>query len=137
MRALRGYGEDTAEAIALCVTKERAANRIYKVAYQENVTEETFTGLVTKAAGWTGKIVKISSKELPERLAWNADENPAQDWSVDSSRIRRELEYQEVVSPQEALRRTIAWERANLPEKIDPTRFDYAAEDALMARLRR
>jgi nucleoside-diphosphate-sugar epimerase len=137
VRALRGYVEDMAEAIALCVTKEGAANRIYNVAYQENFTEEAFTRLVTEAAGWTGEIVKIPSKKLPKHLAWNTDENPAQDWSVDSGRIRRELGYQEVVPLEEALRRTIAWERANPPEKIDPARFDYPAEDALMAQLRR
>lgn len=137
VRTLRGYVEDMAEAIALCATKEEAANRIYNVAYQENFTEEAFTGLVTKVAGWTGEIVKIPGKELPKHLAWNTDENPVQDWSVDSSRIRRELGYQEAVSLEEALRRTITWERANPPERLDPARFNYAAEDALMAQLRR
>ncbi len=58
-----------------------------------------------------------------------------QGWSVDSSRIRHELGYREVVPLQEAVRRTVAWERANPPD-IDPDRFDYAAEDALLAQIR-
>ena len=133
MRALRGYVEDIAEATALCITKEEAANRTYHVAYQENFTEQAFVELIAEAAGWTGEIVNIPESELPS--AWNTDVNPAQDWSVDSSRIRQELGYREGVPLQEAVRRTVAWERAN-PSEIDPARFDYAAEDALLARIR-
>lgn len=133
MRALRGYVEDMAEAIALCVTREEAANRTYHAAYQENFTEQAFAELVAEAAGWTGDIINVSETEMPS--AWNTDVNPAQDWSADSSRIRQELGYREVVPLQEAVRRTVAWERANPPE-IDPARFDYTAEDALVARLK-
>ena len=136
LRALRGYVEDIAEAIALCVTKEAAANRVYNVAYEENFAEEAFLELVAKAANWQGEIVKVPNEMLPEKLAWNTDENPVQDWSVDSSRIRKELGYKEVVPFGEALRRTIIWERANPPD-IDPSRFDYAAEDDLLARIGR
>jgi hypothetical protein len=39
------------------------------------------------------------------------------------------------VSLDEALRRTIAWERANPPSSLDPAHFDYAAEDATLAAL--
>ena len=132
-RALRGYVEDMAEAIALCVTKEEAANRIYHAAYQENFTEETWLSMVAETVGWRGDIIKVPNEELPEGLQHHMDMR--QDWSVDSSRIRQELGYWEVVPLREALRRTVAWERANPPE-IDPARFDYAAEDALLARIR-
>jgi hypothetical protein len=50
---------------------------------------------------------------------------------VDSSRIRVELGYKEVVAADEALRQTVAWERANLPDEP----LDYAAEDAVIAEL--
>lgn len=53
----------------------------------------------------------------------------------DSARIRSELGYQEPVGREEALRQTIAWERANPPVRIDSDQFDYAAEDASLARL--
>jgi hypothetical protein len=36
----------------------------------------------------------------------------------------------------EALRGTIAWERAHPPTEVDPARFDYAAEDRALAELR-
>ena len=68
---------------------------------------------------------------LPQPLRWGI--NAEQDIVVDSSRIRRELGYEERVSLDEALKRTIAWERANPPKEIDPKEFDYAGEDAFLA----
>jgi nucleoside-diphosphate-sugar epimerase len=38
--------------------------------------------------------------------------NLAQHWVVDTSRIRRELGYRERIAREEAIRRTVAWERA-------------------------
>lgn len=132
-RALRGYVEDMAEATALCVTREEAANRVYHAAYQENFSEETWLSMVAETVGWKGNVIKVPNQELPEGLQHHMDMR--QDWSVNSSRIRQELGYREVVPLNEAVRRTVAWERANLPE-IDLARFDYAAEDALLARIR-
>ncbi|MCA1575620.1 MAG: hypothetical protein LC770_14070, partial [Acidobacteria bacterium] len=51
----------------------------------------------------------------------------------DSSRIRKELNYSEPLPFDEALQRTIEWERANPPAKIDPEAFNYADEDATLA----
>lgn len=134
-RATRGYVEDMAEAIRLCVTEEKAANRIYHVGYGANYTEATWIEHVASAVGWTGEIISIANADLPERL--RSRQSFAQDWSVDSSRIRQELDYREVVPLEEALRRTVAWERANPPQQIDSFRFDYDAEDAVLESLRR
>jgi hypothetical protein len=46
-----------------------------------------------------------------------------------TDRIRNELGYREVIPLEEALRRTIAWERAHPPEHPF-AKFDYPAEDA-------
>ena len=56
---------------------------------------------------------------------------------TDTSRIRAELGYQERVSREEALRETINWERANPPADVNSSQFDYAAEDAALAKLKR
>jgi len=63
-------------------------------------------------------------------LRWGI--NAEQDIVVDSSRISRELGYEERVDLEEALRRTVAWERANPPKDIDLKEFDYAAEDVFL-----
>src|SRR5205823_6663165 len=55
--------------------------------------------------------------------------------SADSTRIRADLGYRERLPQKEALRRTIKWERTHPPEPVDPTAFDYAAEDAALAEL--
>ena len=56
---------------------------------------------------------------------------------VDTSRIRRELGFAEQVPFDEALRRTIEWERANPPEKIDRQQFDYAEDQSYTAQMPR
>jgi hypothetical protein len=43
----------------------------------------------------------------------------------------------DLVPREEALRRTIAWERGNPPDGIDSAAFDYAAENAALAELGR
>jgi nucleoside-diphosphate-sugar epimerase len=88
---------------------------------------------IARAADWHGRVVILPPERVPEPLRWGI--NPAQDVVADSSRIRRELGYSERIDLAEAFRRTIAWERVNPPEKIDPTQFDYAAEDQVLAEL--
>jgi dTDP-D-glucose 4,6-dehydratase len=57
-----------------------------------------------------------------------------QDWTVDTSKIRDELGYREVVRYDEGLRRTVEWQRANPPAVLDPAAWDYAAEDEALRR---
>ena len=59
-----------------------------------------------------------------------------QDWVVDTTKMRQELGYTEIVPRQDYLQRTIAWERVNPPEHISPNAFDYAAEDRVLAAIR-
>jgi hypothetical protein len=59
--------------------------------------------------------------------------NAAQHWTASSARIRRELGYKEAVAIEEAIRRTIRWERENPPAAAFLAQFDYAAEDAAVA----
>jgi len=61
--------------------------------------------------------------------------NYSQDLAYDTRRLRQELGYQEVVSVDEGLRRTIAWLRAH-PPAIDPAQYDYGAEDVGLAAAR-
>jgi nucleoside-diphosphate-sugar epimerase len=126
-RGLRGYVEDMGKAIALCVTNDQAAGRIYHVADQGNLTEAQWIRRIARAAGWNGEIVTLHDEHLPPHLKHDYD--TSQHWSLDSSRIRRELGYGEPTPPEEAMRRTVAWERANPPGDFNESEFDYAAED--------
>jgi len=51
---------------------------------------------------------------------------------METSRLRDELGFVEVRSPDQGLRRTIEWERAYPPPSGDPGAAEYAAEDAAL-----
>ncbi len=51
----------------------------------------------------------------------------------DTTRIRSELGYREHLPYDEAIRRTVEWERSHPARNIDPHAFDYAAEDTVLA----
>ncbi len=135
LRATRGYVENIAAAIALTVTSKRAAGRVYNVGEVEAMPEAEWVQLIGKAAGWKGNVLEVSQELLPDHLKMRMKFPANQDWVVDTTRIRRELGYREAVPRNEALRRTVAWERANPPDNIDPEDFDYEAEDAALAGL--
>lgn len=128
----RGYVEDVAHAIALAVTDERAAGRVYNVAYPATLSEAEWVRAIGRVSGWQGEVVALPGHRLPASLRRDMFDF-SQQYEVDSSRIRRELGYAEVVPFDEALRRTIAWEQTNPPEEISPENFDYAAEDAVLS----
>lgn len=132
----RGYVENVAMAIALAVTDQRAVGRVYNVAEADALSMAEWVREVGEAAGWQGNIAVVPESDFPAELRW-ADLDTTHHWVVDTTRIRRELGYDEQLSRAEALKRTVDWERANPPNPIDPSGFDYAMEDRLLARLGR
>jgi len=129
-RGSKGYVENVGAAIALAAVSEKAAGRIYNVAEPEAPTELDWAERVAKATGWRGRIVILPRDRTPKHLILPG--NTRQHWVASSKRIRGELGYGEPVAPEEALRRTIEWERTH-PPPIDPGKFDYAAEDAALS----
>jgi nucleoside-diphosphate-sugar epimerase len=83
--------------------------------------------------GWPGEVVTVPHDYLP--TPGLEDANWDQDLVTDTERIRRELGFGETVSREEAIQRTAEWERENPPESTEEI-FDYAAEDAALARAR-
>lgn len=127
-----GYVDNVAAAIALAVTDEHAAGRIYNVAEPVTFTWAEWVGKIGEAAGWQGRIVIAPRGTLPEPL--RAGINAEQHIVVDSSRIRQELGYREHVDIDEAMRRTVEWERAHPPARIDMSQLDYELEDSYLSR---
>ena len=133
-RTARGYVANVAAAIALATTDGRAAGRIYNVGEAEALREADWVRAIGLAAGWHGEVVTVDAPDLRGGSIGNA--NTGQDLVADTSRIRQELGYVEPVARDAAIARTVAWERANPPAAVDPAAFDYAAEDAALARAR-
>lgn len=131
----RGYVTNVAAAIVLAVTNGRATGRIYNVGDEPAFTIQVWVQAIGKVAGWQGTIVSLPEERLPERLVVKLNTN--QDLFFDTTRIRQELGYREPVSLDEALKHTIAWQRANPPADIDPNLFDYTLEDVVLAKLQK
>ena len=133
-RATRGYVEDVAAAIVAAVVNERAQGRTYNVGEAQALPEADWVRAIGRVVGWHGDVLTVPRDQLPAQLAWDFDTR--QHWAVDTTRIRAELGYAEEASREEALRRTIDWERTHPPESIDPGRFDYASEDTVLGSVR-
>jgi nucleoside-diphosphate-sugar epimerase len=132
-RTTRGYVENVGAAISLAVTDERATGRIYNVGESEAYSMAEWVKRIGEAAEWAGDIAIVPRERLPAEFV--ADMNTDQDLVVDTSRIREELGYEEPVSTEVALARTVAWQRQHPPTSIDPRTFNYAGEDAVLATL--
>lgn len=111
-RWTHGYVEDMAAAAVLAATHERAAGRIYNVGgLHAPTTAETIEEL-GRAAGWKGRVVTVPPSEIAEDQRSPHPHDFSHHIAIDSSRIRAELGYREIVPREEGLRRTIEWERA-------------------------
>ena len=130
-RSPRGYVENVAAAIALAATDERAAGRVYNVCEEPAFSELEWARKIAAEMRWDGDFVVLPLERTPRHLLQPG--NAAQHWTASSARIRQELGYQEPVPIEEAIRRTITWERENPPAGALMAQFDYPAEDAAVA----
>jgi nucleoside-diphosphate-sugar epimerase len=108
-RSPRSYVENVAAAIALAATDDRAARRIYNVCEEPSLSELEWARKIAAAMRWKGEFVVLPVERTPRHLLKPG--NTAQHWTASSSRIRHELGYEEPVTVEEAIRRTIRWER--------------------------
>lgn len=128
-RGSYGYVEDVAAAITLATTDPRAAGRTYNVGEREAIATRSWAERLASVVGWAGGVVTVPRNLLPPSLL--ADRDYAQDWVVDTSRIRTELGYREGCTVEQALRATVAWEREHPPLAGIPV-DEYGAEDAVL-----
>jgi nucleoside-diphosphate-sugar epimerase len=128
-RATKGYVEEVGAAIALAAVSERAAGQIYNVGEPDALTELEWSRAIARTMRWDGEFVVLPDAALPVHL--RAAGNTAQHWVTDTAKIRRELGVNETIAREEAIRRTVEWERANPPGGFTPYQFDYGAEDGV------
>jgi nucleoside-diphosphate-sugar epimerase len=125
-RTPRGYVEDVAAAIALVATSPQSSGRTYNVCESESFGELDWARKIAAAIGWNGEFVVLPHDRTPPHL--HLPGNAAQHLVASSDRIREELGYREQLSREEAIRRTITWERTNPPAQ-PVAQFNYQAED--------
>lgn len=127
----RGYVENVAAAIALAATNDRATGRIYNVCEEPSFSELEWAQKIASQMKWEGKFVVLPVECTPKHL--QRPGNTAQHWAATSARIRHELGYQNPVAIEDAIQKTIQWERENPPAEAFLPPFDYAAEDSAAA----
>ena len=130
-RWTRGYVENIAAAIAVAVVENRAAGRIYNLGESSALTELEWVHSIGLPAGWQGQVVVLPKEDVPQHLSVPYD--LSHHIYGNTQRLRDELGYQEHVSFEDGMKRTVEWEAEHSPERVDPSRFDYAAEDAALA----
>jgi nucleoside-diphosphate-sugar epimerase len=133
MRTPRGYVEDVGAAVALAATSPQAPGRVYNVCETESFGELEWARKIAAATRWDGEFVTLPPDKTPKHLLWPG--NTAQHLVASSDRIREELGYGELLSRDEAIRRTIEWDRAN-PPAMPTAQFNYEAEDEALAQFK-
>jgi len=126
-RWTRGYVGNVAATIALAVADARTVGRVFNVGDEPALSERTWVERIGAAAGWRGRVLAVPVSELPNHLKQPFD------WRyelwTDTSRIREELGFVELTALDEALERTVEWERSTL-DGIEP--LNYGEEDTVL-----
>jgi len=133
-RSPRGFVDNVGAAIALAATSEKAAGRVYNICEEESFSELEWSKKIAAAVGWKGGFIVVPHDQAPKHLRQSG--NMAQHLAASSERIRKELGYREPISTDEAIRRTIEWEREHQPAAPLSMPFNYTEEDAAIAQLR-
>jgi len=131
-RSTKGYVGNVAAAIAVAAVSDRAAGRIYNVGEADALTELEWARRIAATLGWTGEFVVMPDALVPPYL--RAPGNTKQQWVTDTNRLRAELGFEDRVSREDAIRRSVEWERATPPSGFTPHQFDYEAEDAAIGK---
>ena len=137
-RASRTHVDNAAHAVALAATDDRAAGRIYNVGEPEALPLAEWTRHIARRTSWGGQLVARPSDELPAHLRDSRPDIWDHHLVSDTSRIRRELGYREVVSREDGLQRALDWYASEPPG--DPKKvgnLDYEAEDAALVTIQR
>jgi nucleoside-diphosphate-sugar epimerase len=129
-RWTRGYVTNVAHAVALVCGDDRAADRVYNLGESDALSEAEWVAAVGRAAGWSGRVVPI------ERSRWPTERQLPYDWNqdlvADTTRLRDNLGYAEPIDRDEALRRTVEWQKGQ-DHHGDPAQ-EYAVEDRCLER---
>ncbi len=126
-KTCRGYVGNVAQAIALAAINDKSRGQIYNVADSSSLKEKDWVEKIASVVGWCGEIKTLGKDQLPSHLVSNI--NFAQNMDMSSEKIRKDLGYFDKIGLEEALEKTIEWERLNPPD----TDFaqEYREEDGV------
>lgn len=129
----RAYVGNVARAIVAAAADDRATGRIYNAPIDPALTQRQWLETCARVFGWRGEIVPLPAQALPDHL--RSDINFAQSMTVDDTRIRSELRLVDDVTPEEGIRRAMAWEATRVVRDPARLQWEFDAEDAARASL--
>lgn len=107
-RTTRGYVLNMAHAMALAVLDGKSAGQTYNVADETTLTEHDFVKKVIEAGGFPARVEVLPDIEIPAKERYPGDAR--YHLVVDSSKIRRELGYRDMVPLEQGIEATVKWE---------------------------
>jgi nucleoside-diphosphate-sugar epimerase len=136
-RASRTHVDNAAHAVALAATDDRALGRIYNVGERDALPWIQWARLIASHVRWPGDLVVAPSEQMPTRLR---DARPDM-WDhhlvTETSRIRNELDYRELIGRDDGLARALAWYAQSPPaDPVAAAGLDYPAEDEALVTIR-
>jgi nucleoside-diphosphate-sugar epimerase len=128
----RGFAASIAHGIALALESGQPG-RVYNVGDEAVYSVRQITDMIAVVMRHSWDVVSIPATAWPYGTPYSIPNHLV----YDLSRIKDELGYRDVVEPEEGLRLTVDYLVANQPDValgVHPRSFDYAAEDAAVAR---
>jgi nucleoside-diphosphate-sugar epimerase len=95
-----GFVQNIADMLLELAADRRAGNRIYNLGYSEAASNAEMFKMIAEEAGWNGDLVV-------EDDGSSDGSNLLQDWIADTSKFRRDFDYTERFSIEEAFRMTV------------------------------
>lgn len=128
-RSTYGYVENVAAALVRACESARSRSdtpgRVYNVGDMMPTMLE-LAQMVKVVMNWPGRIAVFPSEDLPEPLRFPMAAQ--HHLNASTARIRRELGYKPIINVEESIRRTVLWQRDNLPEQD----LHYDLQDELL-----
>ena len=128
-RWTHGFIINLAHAIVKVALDDRSTNKIYNLGEQQTPTFAQRINDLGKMMDWNGDIKVVLENELPVHLTNNFNCN--YHLETDTTSVRKELNYQDKISYNQALVETVEWELENSPIGL-ANQFDYQAEDKIL-----
>ena len=129
-RTSRASSRNCAEAIPLCALAGKPGLSVYNVAEERIYSQAEWIGKIGRILDWKGKVIEVKDTRWPPPFGIDT----RQEMIVDSSRIRAELGFREIVEPEEALKEAVCWARDELDSGRRQEDVDYLKEDAILNR---
>jgi nucleoside-diphosphate-sugar epimerase len=129
----RGFTLNLAHAVTLALESGRPG-RVYNAGDDVQFNVRQLTDMIAQTMDHEWEVVSVPAEAWPYGTPYSLFRGHL---LYDTTRIRDELGYQDIVSPQEALRVTVEYLACRKPghvSQIFPGAFDYAAEDQVIGR---